>query len=43
MWDWYHKIEKKKKGTNECDKNTVTDDVGTAQCEDGIIKCEKKK
>ena len=24
-------------------QNIVTYDVGTAQCEDGIIKCEKKK
>ena len=24
-------------------QNTVTCDVGIAQCEDGTIKCEKKK
>ena len=34
--------KKKKRGTIECDKSIVTCDVGTAQCEDGIIKCEKK-
>ena len=33
----------KKKGTIECDKSTVTYDVGIAQCEDSTIKCEKKK
>ena len=36
-------LEKKNKGTTECDKNTVICDVGTAQCEDGTVKCEKKK
>ena len=36
------KCEKKNKGTIECNKSTVTCYVGTAQCEDGIIKCEKK-
>ena len=34
--------EKKKKEITECDKSTVTCDVGTAQREDDIIKCEKK-
>ena len=34
---------RKKKGITECDKNTVIYDVGTAQCENGIIKCEEKK
>ena len=33
---------RKKKETTECDKSTVTYDVGIAQCEDGVIKCEKK-
>ena len=38
---WYHRIwEKKNKGTTECDKSTVTYDVGTAQCEDDTIKCD---
>ena len=36
MWE-------KNKRTTECDKNTVTYDVSTAQCEDGTIKCKKKK
>ena len=36
-------MRKKNKGTTECDKSTVTCDVGTAQFEDGIIKCEEKK
>ena len=35
-------VRKKKKGTIEYDKSTVTCDVGTAQNEDGIIICEKK-
>ena len=38
MWE-----KKKKKRTIECDKSTVTYDVGTAQCEASTIKCEKKK
>ena len=37
MWE-----KKKKKRTNECDKSTVTCDVGITQCEDCTIKCEKK-
>ena len=35
-------MRKKYKGTTKCDKSTVTYNVGTAQCEDGTIKCEKK-
>ena len=34
--------EKKYKGTIECNKSAVICDVGTAQCEDDTIKCEKK-
>ena len=34
---------RKNKRTTECDKSTVTYDVDIAQCEDDIIKCEKKK
>ena len=34
--------KKKKKGTTEYDKKTVTWNVGIAQCEDGTVKCEKK-
>ena len=34
---------RKKNGTTECDKTIVTYDVGTAQCKDGTIECEKKK
>ena len=34
---------KKKKGTTECDKSTITCDVGTTQYEDDTIKCKKKK
>ena len=33
---------KKKKGTIKCDKRIVTYDVGTAQCKDIVVKCEKK-
>ena len=29
-------------GTTKCEKIIVTYDVGTAQCEDGSVKCEKK-
>ena len=36
-------MRKKNKGTTECDKITITYDVGTAQCEDETVKCEKKK
>ena len=35
MWE-------KNKGTTECDKRTVTCDVGTAQWEDETVKCEEK-
>ena len=34
--------KKKSKGTTKCEKTTVTYDVRTAQCEDEIVKCEKK-
>ena len=33
---------RKSKRTTQCDKITVIRDVGTAQCEDGTVKCEKK-
>ena len=33
----------KKKGTIKCDKRIVTYDIITASCEDGTVKCEKKK
>ena len=36
MWE-------KSKGTIKCEKRIVTYDVRTAQCEDGIVKCEKKR
>ena len=36
------KYEEKNKGTTEYDKSTVTCNVGTAQCENGIIKYQKK-
>ena len=43
MWGWYHQMwKKKKKGITKCDKSTVIYDVSITQCEDGIIKCEKK-
>ena len=35
-------VRKKNKRTTECDKSSVTYNIGTAQCEDEIIKCEKK-
>ena len=38
MWEWNR--WKKKKGTTKCDKKIVTYDVGTAQCEDGTVKCD---
>ena len=34
--------EKKSKGTNQCEKKTVTCDVGAAQCKNRTIKCEKR-
>ena len=36
-------VEKKNKGTTECDKSSVTYHVSTAFCETGTIKCEGKK
>ena len=35
MWE-------KSKGTTKCEKRTVIYDIGTAQYEDGTVKCEKK-
>ena len=35
MWE-------KSKGTIQCDKRAVIRDIGTAQCEDRTVKCEKK-
>ena len=34
---------RKKKGTTQCDKRIVACNVETAQCEDKIVKYEKKK
>ena len=36
------KYEEKNKGITECDKSTVTYDVGTAQCEDDTNNMRKK-
>ena len=49
MWQWNYQMwggKKKKRGTTEYDKSTVTCDVDIAQCEDRTIKydtteCEK--
>ena len=30
------------KGTTQCEKRIVTCDIGTAQCKDETVKCEKK-
>ena len=35
-------MSKKNKRTIECDKSTITFDLGTVQCDDEIVKCEKK-
>ena len=35
-------MREKSKGTTKCEKRTVTRDIGTAQYEDGTVKCEKK-
>ena len=35
-------VKKKSKATTKCDKRTITRDVGTAQCEDEIVKCKQK-
>ena len=35
MWE-------KNKGITECDKNTVTCDVGIAQYHNGTVKCKEK-
>jgi len=36
-------MRKKRRGTIECNKNMVTCDVSTAQCDDEIMKCKKNK
>ena len=33
---------RKSKETTKCEKRTITFDIGTAQCEDETVKCEKK-
>ena len=47
MWGWNYQIFEKikiNKRTTKCDKRTVKCDVGrTAQYQDGVVKCEKKK
>ena len=35
-------VRKKSKGTTQCDKRIVICNVGTAQCENETVKCEKK-
>ena len=35
-------VRKNSKGTTKCKKKTITFDIGTAQCEDGIVKYKKK-
>ena len=43
MWRWNCQMwEKKKRGTTECDKRTITYDVGTTQCKNETVKCEEK-
>ena len=44
MWGWNRQMwEKKKgKGITKFEKRTITCDIGTTQCEDETIKCEKK-
>ena len=36
-------VRRKKKGTIECNKSTVTYNVDTAQCDNETIKYERKK
>ena len=36
-------VRKKSKGTTECEKKTVTCDVGIAQFEDRTVKYKEKK
>ena len=42
MWGWNRQVWEKRKRTTKCDKRTVIRDVGTTQCEDKTVKCEKK-
>ena len=35
-------VRKKNKGITECDKSTVTCDVGIAQCHNRTVKCKEK-
>ena len=35
-------VRKNSKGTTKCKKKTITFDIGTAQCKDGIVKYKKK-
>ena len=36
------KKKEKRKRTIECDKSTLTFEVGTAHCDNGTVECEKK-
>ena len=42
MWGWNSQMWEKSKETIKCKKRTVTCDIGTAQYENGTIKCKKK-
>ena len=42
MWGWNCQVWEKSKGTTQYDKRIVICNVGTAQCEDETVKCEKK-
>ena len=35
-------MKKRSKGTAKWEKKTITCDVGTAQCKDETVKCEKR-
>ena len=35
-------MSEKNKGTTQCDKSTITYDVGAVQCDTETVKCEKK-
>ena len=43
MWGWNCQVWEKSKRITQYDKRIIICDVGTAQCKDRTVKCEKKK
>ena len=42
MWQWNCEMWKNNNGITKCDKNTIISEVSISQCDNWIVKCEKK-